>query len=99
MVTAAPRLAAAGATFVMLGAVVAGGRPPVVVTRIIPFQPTAQPQVAFVKATPVRSSLLPEACAPQVEPPLAVARIEPQLPTAHACVESLQAIPLSHAIL
>jgi hypothetical protein len=43
IVTRAPRLPEAGLSLVMLGAAGTGGKPPVVVARMMPSPPTAQP--------------------------------------------------------
>ncbi len=56
--------------------------PPLVVVRIVPLLPTAQPWLTLAKATPSRSvPAAPNVCAFQLAPPLLVCRIVPLLPT------------------
>src|SRR5450756_1708599 len=73
--------------------------PPLVVARMVPSVPTAQPWVASLKATALRYALLPELCGLQVAPPPVVARMTPALPTAQPWVASLKATAPRSALL
>jgi hypothetical protein len=58
-------------------------KPPSVVLRIVPFQPTAVPLFASENDTPNKGHVVPLGCEAHVVPPLVVLRITSPKPTTH----------------
>ena len=81
-VTDVPASPVAGRKLVTVGMI--ARNPPLVVARMEPSLPAAQPWVTSLKATALRSAVIPEICALQVAPPFVVARMVPPVPTAQA---------------
>ena len=69
--------------------------PPLLVARMVPLAPTAQPWLVSLKVTPSRYLLVPELCGVQVAPPLLVAKIMPPTPTAQPWLASTNLTPPS----
>ena len=73
--------------------------PPLLVARMVPSVPTAQPWLALAKATPKRITFVPELCAFQVAPPLLVARMVPSVPTAQPSLALAKATPVRASLV
>ena len=73
--------------------------PPLVVLRIVPVSPTAQPVLASMKATEFSARAVPEVCAIQVAPPSVVLTIVQDSPTAHPVSASVKATEQSALVV
>ena len=94
----APRVTATSRSVVFTPLVCAThGRPALVVSRMVPFSPTAQPVAESAKVTARRVSVVGEGWLHQVAPPSTVTRMLPLSPTAQPCCRSTNETPCSAA--